>query len=42
MLELRQQRVPRGDKHPDIYGITVSSFADPNILPPTFSVCCET
>jgi hypothetical protein len=27
-----------GDKDPNIYGITVGSFADPNFPPPTFSV----
>src|SRR5271169_4239351 len=27
-----------GDRDPNIYGITVSSFADPNFPPPTFSV----
>ena len=27
-----------GDKDPNIFGITVGSFADPNFPPPTFSV----
>jgi hypothetical protein len=27
-----------GDRDPNIYGITVGSFADPNFPPPTFSV----
>jgi hypothetical protein len=27
-----------GDKDPEIYGITVGSFADPNFPAPTFSV----
>ena len=31
-----------GDKHLSIYGITVGGLVDLNILPPTFSVCCET
>ena len=28
----------QGDWNPNIYGITVGSFADPNFPPPTFSV----
>jgi hypothetical protein len=27
-----------GDRNPNIYGITVGSFADPNFPPPTYSV----
>jgi hypothetical protein len=34
----RQQRLLGGDGDPNIYGITVGSFADPNFPQPTFSV----
>src|SRR6266446_10843121 len=33
----RQQRFWEGDRNPDIYGIAVGSFADPNFPPPTSS-----